>query len=184
MWKKFKKWLRILRHGNRLEYKAKQIELKGCNYLIRQVEEEDIKDLLTIEREVYFGEVPWNYTAFRYELGSLVPNLYLLVSTIDLPKKVVAFVGCRMANQNAHITNIAVLPSFQGKGIGSWLVDEIKKVALKEDCVTVTLEVRMSNKKAQSLYRKKGFISRTIKKGYYTNPSEDGLDMVCHLEEN
>lgn len=183
MWKKCKRWLRILRHGNRVEYRTTSVEIRGRTYTARQVEEADIKDLLTVEREVYFGEVPWNYTAFRYELNSLVPNLYLLIETKEQPKKIVAFIGCRFTNNRAHITNIAVLPDFQGMGIGSWLLDTIKVAAEKQGCTTVTLEVRMSNKQAQSLYRKKGFLSRTIKKGYYTNPAEDGLDMVCHLEE-
>ncbi len=49
-------------------------------------------------------------------------------------------------------------------------------------CETLSLEVRISNQDAQRLYRKLGFQSRKVRKGYYTQTNEDALDMVKFLE--
>lgn len=50
-------------------------------------------------------------------------------------------------------------------------------------CDTLSLEVRMSNQDAQRLYRKLGFQSNKVKKGYYTQTNEDGLEMIKYLEK-
>jgi ribosomal-protein-alanine N-acetyltransferase len=50
-------------------------------------------------------------------------------------------------------------------------------------CETLSLEVRVSNKDAQRLYRKLGFQSRTIKKGYYTEKNEDAVDMIKRIKD-
>lgn len=72
---------------------------------------------------------------------------------------------------------------YQRKSIGSFLIDEIEKFAIMNRCETLSLEVRVGNRDAQKLYRKLGFQSRTIKKGYYTENNEDALDMVKILEK-
>jgi len=38
-----------------------------------------------------------------------------------------------------------------------------------------TLEVRASNEAARRLYERLGFRERTVRRGYYTKPAEDGL---------
>jgi ribosomal-protein-alanine N-acetyltransferase len=48
----------------------------------------------------------------------------------------------------------------------------------------VTLEVRMSNARAQALYEKAGFQRVAIREGYYSRPSEDAYVMILALEEN
>ena len=47
----------------------------------------------------------------------------------------------------------------------------------------MSLEVRLSNRDAQRLYRKLGYVSRAIKEGYYDETNEDALDMVKYIEE-
>ena len=37
--------------------------------------------------------------------------------------------------------------------------------------------------KAQRLYRKIGFVSQTVKKGYYDENNEDALEMIIDLKE-
>ena len=45
----------------------------------------------------------------------------------------------------------------------------------------VTLEVRVSNTRAQKLYRDIGFVDNGIKKDYYFNDREDALNMVLDI---
>ncbi|OJG96985.1 ribosomal-protein-alanine acetyltransferase [Enterococcus termitis] len=150
------------------------------DYFIRAIKFEDIKDLLSIEREVYAGELPWTKTAFLMELQAADPHLYLLIQKAG---KTIGFIGCRIFDKDAHITNVAVLTEFQGQGIGSFLIGEIQQFALLNKCERLSLEVRISNKNAQRVYRKLGFTSSTIKPEYYTENKEDALEMILSLKE-
>ncbi|MNJ55755.1 ribosomal-protein-alanine N-acetyltransferase [compost metagenome] len=47
----------------------------------------------------------------------------------------------------------------------------------------MTLEVRVSNDTAQSLYKKLGFHSVGTRKGYYSDNHEDAMIMWCELPE-
>ncbi|WP_281738551.1 ribosomal protein S18-alanine N-acetyltransferase [Enterococcus dispar] len=149
-----------------------------AEWLVREVTNEDIKALLAVERKVYHGKLPWTKSAFLTELISPLPHLYLCVENETL----IAFGGCRIIGNDAHITNIAVDPDFQGVGIGTFLLQELESFAHKHGCVTMSLEVRLSNRDAQRLYRKLGYVSRAIKTAYYDQTNEDALDMVKYIE--
>ncbi|MFQ3680375.1 MAG: ribosomal protein S18-alanine N-acetyltransferase [Pseudanabaenaceae cyanobacterium] len=74
----------------------------------------------------------------------------------------------------AHITMVAVRPSWQGQGLGTALVWGLLQRACQRDCLRATLEVRVSNHRAIALYRKFGFVELGRRKRYYHNPEEDG----------
>lgn len=161
-------------------YQAQQVTISDQVYTIRTIVPDDIKDLLAIEREVYAGELPWTKTAFLLELQAKEPHQYLLVKKEAVT---VGFIGCRLFESNAHITNVAVLSSYQGQGIGSFLINEMKQFAQQYQCEKLSLEVRISNKHAQSVYRKLGFVSTTIKPAYYAENGEDALEMTYLMKE-
>ncbi|MEX1550110.1 ribosomal protein S18-alanine N-acetyltransferase [Enterococcus sp. C50] len=177
-----KKFKQITKHLFRESsfYPAKELEVNQDTYQIRQLTTADIKDLLTVEREVYLGELPWTRSAFLSEFRSPLVHLYL---GVFINEELVGFIGSRIIGTDCHITNIALMSRYQRKSIGSFLIDEIEKFAIMNRCETLSLEVRVGNRDAQKLYRKLGFQSRTIKKGYYTENNEDALDMVKILEK-
>lgn len=158
----------------------KIITLPSGQYRICLVRYRDITRLLAVERAVYAGKAPWDASAFLFELSSSVPHRYLQILDAN---QTIAFIGCRIQNFDAHITNFAVLPAFQSKGLGTCLLNEIKDYAISERCITLSLEVRMDNKSAQRLYRRYGFVSRSVKANYYHEDQEDALDMVLELED-
>lgn len=160
-------------------YEVKEVFIDGKDFLIRKLKNEDIKYLLDLEREVYEGHLPWTKSAFISEFHSGIPHLYI---GIFQGRLTAGFIGCRIIGLDAHITNVAVKPSFQGQGIGTLLIEEIEKFAVTKRCETITLEVRISNIDAQRLYRRLGFVSRTIKHEYYNETNEDALDMVKYLK--
>lgn len=45
----------------------------------------------------------------------------------------------------------------------------------------MTLEVRVSNSRAQSLYKRLGFTTAGVRKGYYADTGEDALIMWAEL---
>ena len=63
------------------------------------------------------------------------------------------FGGREMVN----IHDLAVLPDFQGRGIGAALLAEVERRARARGCCKVTLEVHDSNAGAKRLYESAGF---------------------------
>jgi ribosomal-protein-alanine N-acetyltransferase len=91
---------------------------------------------------------------------------------------IIGFVGMWNMVDEAHIINIAVRSSHRGKGIGELLLISSIDMAKKLHARVVTLEVRVSNKVAQNLYSKYGFIETGLRKNYYTDNKEDALIMT------
>jgi ribosomal-protein-alanine N-acetyltransferase len=82
---------------------------------------------------------------------------------------------------DAQITNIAVHPEFRGKNIGESLLRFSIQLSKEMSAKRLSLEVRISNHIAQSLYKKVGFESGGIRKRYYTDNQEDALVMWVNL---
>ncbi|OTP12325.1 ribosomal-protein-alanine acetyltransferase [Enterococcus sp. 10A9_DIV0425] len=163
----------------RADYPEKIIMISDKTYQLRELTVEDIKALLSLEREVYQGELPWTKSAFLSELTS--PFLTLYLGAFD-QANLIGFVGSRILGLDCHLTNIAVNPTYQRQHIGTYLINEIEEFAQTNQCETLSLEVRIGNQEAQRLYRNLGFQSRKVKKGYYTETNEDALDMVKIIE--
>lgn len=90
----------------------------------------------------------------------------------------VGFVGLWFMAGEAHITAIAVSEAWRGRGIGELLLIASIELAMDRKATEVSLEARVSNHVAQSLYRKYGFEKMGIRKGYYTDDREDAVIMT------
>jgi len=73
----------------------------------------------------------------------------------------------------AHITTIGVVPEHRGRSLGELLFVTLLDEAARRKARWVTLEVRVSNASAQSLYRKYGFTQQGLRKRYYSDNGED-----------
>ncbi|MEE8420093.1 MAG: ribosomal protein S18-alanine N-acetyltransferase [Dehalococcoidales bacterium] len=91
---------------------------------------------------------------------------------------VLGFAGIWVLADEAHITNIAVRSLYQRKGIGELLLISIIDFSVALKASVVTLEVRVSNEAAQSLYRKYGFNEVGLRHGYYTDNRENAVIMT------
>ena len=76
---------------------------------------------------------------------------------------------------------VAVHPNYRSRGYGKLLVDQFIHDAYKNDGDTMSLEVRMSNQAAISLYEKCGFISVGTRARYYAD-GEDALLMTRNFK--
>ncbi|MFO8068966.1 MAG: ribosomal protein S18-alanine N-acetyltransferase [Alkalibacterium sp.] len=147
---------------------------------VKIADENDVDSILKIERLCYEGQTPWNRMAILHEIRYNKNAFYIIMYDDERP---VAFVGTWFVAHEAHITNVATVPFYQNKGIATYLLKEIMRIAQAEEIEKVTLEVRVSNETAQSLYQSLGFIDGRIKHGYYANDHEDALEMIRVLEQ-
>jgi len=88
------------------------------------------------------------------------------------------FAGFWIMADEAHITNVAVRERHHHEGIGELLLISLIDLANELKTHFVTLEVRASNKPAQNLYLKYGFVQVGVRRGYYTDNREDALMMT------
>ena len=94
------------------------------------------------------------------------------------PDFIAGYVATSYMTDEAHVTGIAVRESLRGNGLGELLLMSSIELAMKRQSRVVTLEVRVSNKVAQSLYTKYGFSQAGLRKGYYTDNHEDAYIMT------
>ena len=99
-------------------------------------------------------------------------------SAYDIDYSVPGFVGLWFMAGEAHITSIAVEEESRGMGVGELLMIASVELAMSRESKVVTLEVRVSNGVAQSLYQKYGFQRTGLRKAYYTDNREDAVIMT------
>lgn len=140
----------------------------------------DVQQIVKIQEQSYKGKAPWNAYALLEDMNTNKNALYIMAKHEN---RSIGFIGSWFVGEEAHITNVAVLPYYQAKGIATTLIKEIKRLAIEEGCNIYTLEVRISNVHAQHVYEKLGFSKGKIKKKYYNPDREDALEMYLNLEE-
>ena len=119
--------------------------------------------------------IPWSLDSIKAELTN---KLAKYVVAIDKENNSVAgFAGMWIIAGDGNITNIAVAENYRQQGIGYNLLLELIDLCKNNDCPDLTLEVRVSNKAAQNLYKKAGFENEGIRKKYYEDNGEDAMIM-------
>lgn len=141
---------------------------------IRLMRLKDVEAVAAIE-EASFAR-PWSRESFRQELTRNAAARYLVA---EVQGQIAGYAGAWIILDESHITNIAVHPDFRGKGIGRRLTEELLQVLSNLGAGYATLEVRVSNLRAQQLYRSLGFVSVGKRKRYYEDNNEDAYLMVC-----
>jgi [ribosomal protein S18]-alanine N-acetyltransferase len=144
--------------------------------VFRDMKEEDIDQILVIENLCF--TIPWSRESFYNEIHTNQFATYVVLEDGD---KIIGYCGVWIIVDEAHITNIAVLPDYRGRKLGDALLAKVIDLAREKGARFMTLEVRVSNVVAQNLYRKFGFKNGGIRKGYYTDNQEDALVMWVKL---
>lgn len=128
--------------------------------------------VLGIEKRVY--PRPWSMTLFMSELSQRATRSYVVARWRG---EVVGYSGMMFNLDEAHVTNIAVDPDHHSRKIGSRLLLTQITEAIARGSVTISLEVRVTNRIAQTMYEKFGFHPTGVRKGYYIETREDALIM-------
>ena len=134
-----------------------------------------LRAVLKIEEQVY--PRPWSSALFLSELALRSTRSYTVAR---VGREVVGYCGVMISFEDAHVTTIAVDPAWHRHGIATRLMIGLVREALIRGAQNLTLEVRMSNKGAQELYRRFGFAPVGVRKNYYPETNEDALVMWVH----
>ncbi len=144
--------------------------------LIRRATVKDINDIWAVEEASF--STPWSKEAFKRELTT---NQFAYYFVLELEKKIVGYAGMWIILDEAHVTNVAILPESRGLKLGELLMTHLIANAKMHGAESMTLEVRVSNNIAQNLYRKLHFEEKGIRKNYYADTLEDALIMWVEL---
>ena len=135
-----------------------------------------LRRVLDIEEVVY--PRPWTNRTFVSELAQMrAGTRYYLVAYVG--DVMAGYAGLMFSGDDAHVTNIAVDPAFQGRGIATEMMLDLSILAHDRGCTAMTLEVRHTNTAAQTLYRRFGFVPAGVRKRYYEN-TDDAIIMWAH----
>ena len=131
--------------------------------------ENHVHQIAQLEKQCFSD--PWSENSISSELHN---KLSLWVVAMD-GDHLAGYVGSQSVMGWSDMMNLAVDPAYRRKGIAENLVTDLI-YRLKENQVTcLTLEVRVSNDPAISLYKKLGFIEIGRRPGYYHSPKEDAF---------
>ncbi|MBP3923651.1 ribosomal protein S18-alanine N-acetyltransferase [bacterium] len=140
---------------------------------IRRMTKDDVENIMKVEESAY-GEHHWSKDSFMSELSNDLAKYFVLYNEENV---LCGYAGCWQIFEEAHITNIAVSPDYRRRHYAEALLKKIIDACYENMVKYLTLEVRVSNSAAISLYEKYGFKSLGTRKAYYQNNNEDALIM-------
>lgn len=123
---------------------------------------------------------PWNGSTFISEINNPTHVLLVAIENYEVAShadSVKGFAGGQIVGNELHIHSLAVDKDKRRKGIGRLLIEELISDAVERDATSATLEVRVGNNAAISLYESIGFKSEGIRPKYYSDNGEDALLM-------
>lgn len=147
------------------------------DWTIRLAERRDVPELLVIEI-AQFPE-PWSRTMLLDEITNVENRRYTVAVE---SKSIIGYLGVMFVMDELHINTIGTLPGNEGRGVATSLMDEAWENAKARGIARATLEVAVSNERAQALYGRYGFRPVGIRKNYYERIQEDALILWADLD--
>lgn len=144
-----------------------------------KMELSQIEEVLAVEKTLYKDH--WTHEHFQYEL---LENPYAHLYCLRDGDTLIGYVGYWITFELCQITTVSIALPYQGQGYGKTLLAFVEEQALAEGCDAMQLEVRVSNEKAQGLYRAFGFEKINIRRSYYADNHEDALVMAKGIGES
>ncbi len=176
-------------------------DLKQIPARIEPMAASDLAQVMEIDQTAFPS--PWSTRAYEYELrynemahyfvarldpaalaraarGGLwqrLQRLWARPASAPAPP-LVGYVGYWLMAGEAHISTIAVREEYRGRSLGELLLAFTLQDAARRSAHVATLEVRVSNLRAQQLYLKYDFEKVGMRKAYYSDNNEDAFIMT------
>lgn len=146
-------------------------------WTIRPAERRDLPELLEIE-VAQFPE-PWTRSMMLDEISNVETRRYTVAVE---GKKIIGYLGVMFVMDELHVNTLGTLPGHEGRGVATSLMNDAWVVAKERGVHRATLEVAVSNTRAQELYFHFGFSPVGIRKNYYERTHEDALILWAELD--
>ena len=121
----------------------------------------DVDTLLAIEATAY--EHPWSRGNFIDSLNAG----YLARKRVDAGGAWLGYFIAMPGVQELHLLNLTVAPAHQRRGHARAMLDRLVNEGTALGAQRIWLEVRVSNERAQQVYRRYGFREVGLRRGYY-----------------
>jgi ribosomal-protein-alanine N-acetyltransferase len=169
-------------------------------FVVNKMTPADVPAVAALEQIAF--TMPWSIHAFEYEVRNNPMAHFVVASpsplalqdrelrtpesaswnrTSGTSRTILGYGGLWLIVDEGHICTLAVHPNWRGHGLGELLLSTMVEQAMHLEAVVATLEVRASNRIAQKLYEKYGFVRVGLRKGYYADNHEDALIMTTEL---
>jgi len=145
-----------------------QTEAAGVS-AIRRLAYSDLPAVISIERRSF--PTPWSLAMFVLELSK--PSGICLAATEG--DELLGYLVCSRYDQVWHLMNVAVAPEHRRRGVARGLIGKLVEEGGSK--LPFTLEVRVSNRPAITMYERLGFRSAGVRPRYYQDNGEDALIM-------
>ncbi len=142
----------------------------GASLRIRRLGFSDLTRVVAIERRSFPS--PWSQPMFLLEL-SKTGGICLAA---EEGEEVIGYLICSRFEDVWHVMNVAVAPHRRRIGVARALLSSLLE-RIDDPEARLTLEVRVSNAGARSLYETFGFLGVGTRRRYYSDNGEDALIM-------
>lgn len=141
---------------------------------VRRLALTDLGAIEKIEHRSY--PTPWSRSMFAGELSK--PSSFCRGAfDTEQDGRLVGYLIVSRYVDAWHIMNLAVDESYRRRGIARQLLGELFAATSSDQMRGYTLEVRVSNTRAITLYEQIGFRITGVRRGYYTDNREDAYVM-------
>ena len=137
---------------------------------IRRLSYSDLPSVISIERRSF--PTPWSLAMFVLELSK--PS-GICLAAVDREGGLAGYLVCSRYETVWHLMNVAVDPDRRRGGIATLLINHLFEEG--GGVSPYTLEVRVSNREAITMYEGFGFRSAGTRRGYYHDNGEDAVIM-------
>lgn len=188
MWNRFRKnYLRFKSNQREtkvaegLKFRNRNVTICGNRYFLGKGMMSDVPDILKLDQTAYPEKMKWSKQRFLQDFKNWHRHFYLILRKHD---QLVGFICISLSKNNkcGHIENVAVLPDFQGQGLGYLLITTIIERAREMDLDFIDCNCRIENHNAQTLFKDIGFVKVEVKPNHF----QEELDAVClrlHLDK-
>lgn len=138
--------------------------------IVRDMTVDDVIAVSVLEQRLFPVDA-WPLQMFYDELSQPETRRYFVAESEE---GIVGYAGLMCIEPIADVQTIAVVPGYEGRGIGSTLLTGLIDEARRRNAADVLLEVRADNPRAQRLYLRFGFEQIHVRPRYY----RDGVDAL------
>ncbi len=117
------------------------------------------------------------WAVYMQETSSANGHERVLLLARDSEQAGCGWIAGTLLGGTAELEFVLVSSSSRGSGLGSALLREWIAWAIARGAKEALLEVRAANEAAIRLYRRSGFVTVGLRRGYYSDPLDDAILM-------